>query len=50
VAPAFDRAWAAVGRGQPALVNVLVDRQSGLARGEPLLQMVPFNVGYRRKH
>jgi len=48
VAFAFDRAWDVVRRGQPALVNVLVDRQSGLARGEPLLQMAPFNLDYRR--
>lgn len=47
LSPAFDRAWEAVGRGQPALVNVLVDRNSGLARGEPLLQMAPFNLDYR---
>ncbi len=49
VGPAFDRAWESVNRGQPALVNVLVDRESGFGREEPLLQMAPFNLGYRRK-
>jgi acetolactate synthase-1/2/3 large subunit len=43
VGPAFDRALAAVKRGQPALVNVLVDPDSGSERQDPLLQMVSFN-------
>ncbi len=46
--PAFDRALEAVGRGQPALVNVLVDREVGAQRAD-LLQMVPFNRHWPRK-
>ena len=42
VGPAFDRALAAVRRGKPALVNVLVDREASGQRGGDL-QMVPFN-------
>ena len=43
VGPAFDRALAAVRHGKPALVNVLVDREVDGQRGDPLVQMVPFN-------
>ncbi|TAK88603.1 MAG: thiamine pyrophosphate-binding protein [Betaproteobacteria bacterium] len=47
VGPAFERALAAVRAGKPALVNVLVDRESsGALRREPLLQMVPFNEAW----
>jgi acetolactate synthase-1/2/3 large subunit len=43
VGPAFDRALAAVRAGKPALVNVLVDPESGAQRKDPLLQMITFN-------
>lgn len=43
VGPAFDRAIAAVQAGKPAVVNVLVDPDSGLERRDPLLQMITFN-------
>ncbi len=44
VGPAFDRALAAVAAGRPALVNVVVDPESGNLRGtDPHLQMVTFN-------
>ena len=46
VGPAFDRALQAVRGGKPALVNVLVDRESGALRADPLLQMVTFNPGW----
>lgn len=42
VGPAFDRALAAVRRGRPALVNVLVDTEASADRAGDL-QMVPFN-------
>lgn len=45
VGPAFDRALQSVRAGKTALVNVLVDRDSGKLRvKDPLLQMVPFNT------
>lgn len=43
VGPAFDRALAAVKSGQTAVVNVLVDPDTGLERRDPLLQMITFN-------
>lgn len=43
VGPAFDRAIAAVQAGRTAVVNVLVDADSGLERRDPLLQMITFN-------
>lgn len=43
VGPAFDRALAAVKQGRPALVNVLVDPDSGGERSDPLLQVISFN-------
>lgn len=43
VGPAFDRALEAVRGGKPALVNVVVDPDSGIQRRDPLLQMVTFN-------
>ncbi|MBB5987537.1 thiamine pyrophosphate-binding protein [Sphingobium lignivorans] len=43
VGPAFDRALEAVRAGRPAVVNVLVDPDSGLERRDPLLQMITFN-------
>jgi hypothetical protein len=44
VGPAFDRALSAVAEGRPALVNVVVDPESGNLRGQdPHLQMVTFN-------
>lgn len=43
VGPAFDRAIAAVRAGRVAVVNVLVDPDSGLERRDPLLQMITFN-------
>jgi acetolactate synthase-1/2/3 large subunit len=43
VGPAFDRAIAAVRAGQPAVVNVLVDRVASGDRSDPLLQMISFN-------
>ena len=43
VGPAFDRAIAATEAGQPALVNVLVDPDTGAERRDPLLQMITFN-------
>jgi acetolactate synthase-1/2/3 large subunit len=43
VGPAFDRALAAVKAGKPALVNVLVDVETGGERRDPLLQMITFN-------
>jgi acetolactate synthase-1/2/3 large subunit len=47
VGPAFDRALAAVHAGTPALVNVLVDREMGNTRGDPLEETVPFNIRFR---
>jgi acetolactate synthase-1/2/3 large subunit len=44
VGPAFDRAMATVKQGKPVLVNVLVDRNSGTERRDPLLQMISFNL------
>jgi acetolactate synthase-1/2/3 large subunit len=46
VGPAFDRALKAVRGGNPALVNVVVDPDSGLSRRDPLLQMVTFNYDW----
>jgi len=43
VGPAFSRAIAAVKQGKTALVNVLVDRNSGTDRRDPLLQTITFN-------
>ncbi|MEZ5709290.1 MAG: thiamine pyrophosphate-binding protein [Blastomonas sp.] len=43
VGPAFDRALEAVKSGKTALVNVLVDPDTGLERRDPLLQMITFN-------
>ena len=43
VGPAFDRAIAAVQAGSVAVVNVLVDPDSGLERRDPMLQMITFN-------
>ena len=43
VGPAFDRAIAATRAGKPALVNVLVDPDTGAERRDPLLQMITFN-------
>lgn len=43
VGPAFDRALEAVRGGKPALVNVIVDPDTGTQRRDPLLQMVTFN-------
>jgi len=43
VGPAFDRALAAVRAGRVAVVNVLVDPDSGLERRDPMLQMITFN-------
>lgn len=43
VGPAFDRAIAAVQAGKTAVVNVLVDPDTGLERRDPLLQMITFN-------
>ena len=43
VGPAFDRAIAAVQAGRPAVVNVLVDPDTGLERRDPMLQMITFN-------
>jgi acetolactate synthase-1/2/3 large subunit len=49
VGPAIDRAMEAVRKGQPALINVVVDPESGTVRGEdPLLQMVAFNNDWPR--
>jgi acetolactate synthase I/II/III large subunit len=42
IGPAIDRALAAVRAGKPAVVNVLVDPDSGLDRQDTLLQMVSF--------
>jgi acetolactate synthase-1/2/3 large subunit len=43
VAPAFDRALAAVRSGKTAVVNVLVDRVASGDRADPLVQMISFN-------
>lgn len=43
VAPAFDRALAAVRAGKTAVVNVLVDRVASGDRADPLVQMISFN-------
>jgi acetolactate synthase-1/2/3 large subunit len=43
VGPAFDRALAAVQAGKTAVVNVLVDPNTGRERLDPLLQMITFN-------
>jgi len=43
VGPAFDRAIAATRAGKPALVNVLVDPNTGAERRDPMLQMISFN-------
>jgi len=43
VGPAFDRAIAAVRDGRTAVVNVLVDPDTGLERRDPLLQTITFN-------
>lgn len=49
VGPAIDRALAAVAGGRSAVVNVIVDPESGTARGDdPLLQMVSFNRDWPR--
>jgi acetolactate synthase-1/2/3 large subunit len=42
IGPAFDRALAAVRAGKPAVVNVLVDVETGNERADTLLQMVSF--------
>jgi thiamine pyrophosphate-dependent acetolactate synthase large subunit-like protein len=43
IAPAFDRALAAVRAGKTAVVNVLVDRVASGDRADPLVQMISFN-------
>jgi len=43
VGPAFDRALDAVRQGRVAVVNVLVDPDTGLERRDPMLQMITFN-------
>ncbi|HEY5340649.1 MAG TPA: thiamine pyrophosphate-dependent enzyme, partial [Candidatus Aquilonibacter sp.] len=42
IGSAFDRALAAVRAGTPAVVNVLVDANTGAERADTLLQMVSF--------
>ena len=49
VGPAMDRALKAVASGKPALVNVLVDPESGSERGsDKRLQYVTFNPAWPR--
>jgi acetolactate synthase-1/2/3 large subunit len=42
IGPAIERALAAVRAGRPAVVNVLVDVETGAERADTLLQMVSF--------
>ncbi len=49
VGPAMDRALKAVASGKPALVNILVDPESGSERGsDKRLQYVTFNPAWPR--